>query len=292
MLFGVITLAASPLYRENGWPGTSESGIVSYSLRPWMFISGSSDSIVRWASLFWLVALPLGYVATVFYYRRRARLTGVESPLRPYVLTGLALLATLWVLAGDIERPLRLIRFAHDPNGFPTVVSSKATDLAWLVCAAMAFAGVLAYVVARKVLTGVAGGWAWIAVLLGVFALRIESAVSSFLGLPDLLNRYQYSINTQFFRGLTPLLTVAIGLFVLARVERSATLAVFSTAFLGIALTANLYNVENIFYRFGVYPPAPQINAIVPPTAGSGNVSLSVSIVSNSSQNGVTVSVR
>lgn len=68
-------------------------------------------------------------------------------------------------------------------------------------------------------------------------------------------------------RGLTPLLTVAVGILVLAWTERSASLAVFAVGFVGLVLVADLYNIENVFYRVGVSVPAPAINVIIPGAA-------------------------
>lgn len=64
-------------------------------------------------------------------------------------------------------------------------------------------------------------------------------------------------------RGLTPLITIAIGLFVLARSERSWPLATFAAAFLALALVASLYDMENVAYRLGLGSPGFQTNVIV-----------------------------
>lgn len=64
-------------------------------------------------------------------------------------------------------------------------------------------------------------------------------------------------------RGLTPLITLAIGLFVLARCERSWPLATFAVAFLALALLANLYNMENVVYRLGLGSHGSQVNIII-----------------------------
>jgi len=64
-------------------------------------------------------------------------------------------------------------------------------------------------------------------------------------------------------RGLTPLLTIALGLFVLAWAERSGPLMGFAAGFMALALLLALYNVENVFYRIGVGVPAPAINVII-----------------------------
>jgi hypothetical protein len=67
-----------------------------------------------------------------------------------------------------------------------------------------------------------------------------------------------------FIRGLTPLLAVGAGFMVLAAVERSVALAIFSAGFLALGLVVNLYDVENLFSRIGVSVPVPAIGLIIP----------------------------
>ncbi|MHB1475560.1 MAG: hypothetical protein ACYDDU_18110 [Dermatophilaceae bacterium] len=64
-------------------------------------------------------------------------------------------------------------------------------------------------------------------------------------------------------RGLTPLIAVALGLFVLARVERSWALLAFAVPFLALSVAANLYNMENVVYRLGLGSAGPEVNVIV-----------------------------
>jgi hypothetical protein len=45
--------------------------------------------------LYWVLAVPLGYFATFFYYRHRARRTGVAGRISPAVVVGLALLVLM-----------------------------------------------------------------------------------------------------------------------------------------------------------------------------------------------------
>ncbi len=179
VLFGTITLASTPLYRANAAPGWH---VIARPLGPASLSAGAyllaNPALV---SLFWLIALPLGYVATVAYYRHRARRQGIASPVRAYVLVGLALLALLA-----------------------------------LILASIPLAG-------RLVLPG------------------------------DLV-----------VRGLTPLLTIALGLVVLAWTERSGPLGIFAACFLGLALVANLYDIANVFSWIGVRVPDLAINVIVP----------------------------
>jgi hypothetical protein len=57
-----------------------------------------------------------------------------------------------------------------------------------------------------------------------------------------------------WIRGTLAFLIIAIGLWVLARAERSRVLAIIALAYTGAALLSSLYNVENILFRLGWNP--------------------------------------
>ena len=61
-------------------------------------------------------------------------------------------------------------------------------------------------------------------------------------------------------RGLTPLLTIALSLLVLAWAERSEPLGIFAVFFVALALLANLYDLSNLFR---IRAPEPAINVII-----------------------------
>ena len=76
---------------------------------------------------------------------------------------------------------------------------------------------------------------------LGLFAVLLASFLLGAFPWPgDLL-----------IRGLAPLITIAAGLLGWAIAGRSGLLAVAAVVFAGAALTADLYDVENVLYRFG-----------------------------------------
>jgi hypothetical protein len=64
-------------------------------------------------------------------------------------------------------------------------------------------------------------------------------------------------------RGLEPLLTLALGLFALAFIERSRTLLAFAGVFLAVALFADLYDIENLTRRIGLGLQGQEVNVIV-----------------------------
>jgi len=64
-------------------------------------------------------------------------------------------------------------------------------------------------------------------------------------------------------RGLTPVLTIAVGLFVLAWAQRSAGVWIFACLFFAVAMTADLYNMSNLFARIGITVPDAAINVVI-----------------------------
>lgn len=54
-------------------------------------------------------------------------------------------------------------------------------------------------------------------------------------------------------RGVLPIVAIAIGLIVLGRRERSASLVAFAIGFLGLAALVDLYDLQNMVYRIGIH---------------------------------------
>lgn len=89
--------------------------------------------------------------------------------------------------------------------------------------------------------------WPWAvagAVLMAIVVVTSPGVVNT-LGLPTYL-MLGTGFSDLFVRGLGPLLSVAVALPLLAWIERSAVLAAFSLAFLGLTLWVSLYDVENL----------------------------------------------
>jgi hypothetical protein len=166
VVFGLLILGALPLFV---YPGSAD-GFSSPSSRLDGVLGGwFLPRSGRWVAVYWLVALPVGYLATATYFRRRARRTGVASRPGPLVLTGVLLLAVL------------------------VVVSLQG----------------------------------YVGILPGNLVVR----------------------------GLSPLLTVAVGLVVLAVADRSPALGGIALVFLGITLLVTLYDLVNVVYRLGWQVP-------------------------------------
>lgn len=200
------------------------------------------------------------WVEQVRSLRRRARLARRGSWF-PLVLFGLVTLGStpLYLPPGAQPGPgtsSQQIGVVHTLGWFPGgLLTGSPTNLAifWLVAGPLAYLATAAFywVMARR--RGVATSpWSYVATGLGLFALLVVTTTVGVFPFGDLV-----------IRGLTPLLAVAIGLFVLARAERSWALFGFSAAFFALVVLANLYDMENAAYRLGLGTSGPQVNVVV-----------------------------
>ncbi len=188
VLFGIIVIGAAPWYRATTVTACARVRVVQFG--PLVEICHAEGSAFGFsggdsgdATLYWLIAVVLGYAVTVAFYQWRRFRTGVAGRVLPYALAGVVLFA-LAVLA----TPTATQRWSLDP---------------------------LAHLPGDLVL-----------------------------------------------RGLTPLLVIALALFVLARLERSLPLTAFAALFLVVALVSNLYDVENQTASLGW--TTPQDSTMVP----------------------------
>jgi hypothetical protein len=152
------------------------------------------------------------------------------TPWFPLVLFGLLVLASAPLYAS------------------PVAANPAAVAIFWLV------AGPLGYLAT--------GGFYWAWSRRHAVAMSPLAYVVTGLGLVALLVVTTW-VGIMAFRGLGQLIAVAIGLVVLARSERSWPLATFAIAFFGLALLANLYNLENLAYRLGLGSHGPHVNVLV-----------------------------
>ncbi|MEU9129943.1 hypothetical protein AB0D08_17845 [Kitasatospora sp. NPDC048540] len=73
--------------------------------------AGTGCTLARQGSpVYWPVGLALAYAATAFFYIRRSRARGVGTPVRPYILTGVALVGlvtatAVWSLRNGMPQP-------------------------------------------------------------------------------------------------------------------------------------------------------------------------------------------
>lgn len=88
--------------------------------------------------------------------------------------------------------------------------------------------------------------------LLTGFVITVALVILPFISVGGIPLDFPLGIMT--IRGTFPMLIIAVVLWVLARAERSAGLAVVAVLFTGAALLADLYDVENIVFRLGWNP--------------------------------------
>ncbi|WP_149030435.1 hypothetical protein [Kitasatospora sp. MBT66] len=142
--------------------------------------------------LYWTAGIALVYAATAVFYVRRARARGVGSPIRPYVLTGVALVVVVaatmfWVGRNGIPQPGEPLDFWSlqlDPGAGTTQFLERLTGeaaavglpllvLSWVERSRALLLFALAYLLLE--LVPISTGWAGI------------GAASPWSGLPRLI---------------------------------------------------------------------------------------------------------
>jgi hypothetical protein len=86
------------------------------------------------STLYWLIAIPLGFAVVAVYYMMRARRTGLQVKIWPYVVTGSVLFLLLIMTAAQVPDPFRFMYrldnwryYAHVNQGYtPVLVVSVA----------------------------------------------------------------------------------------------------------------------------------------------------------------------
>jgi hypothetical protein len=125
IVFGLLTLASAPLYWN--WPlpasdcaragGVTSCGYIELTNPPLGGALGTASFPIgpgRWVTVYWVVALVLGYAATIAFARRRGRRVGVRVRVGPTIGVGLGLLAVVLVVNGAVPSISRGHLFAGD----------------------------------------------------------------------------------------------------------------------------------------------------------------------------------
>jgi hypothetical protein len=105
LVFGVVILGALPFYVRSTHcrPLAHHQGsICSESVGPTpfgrAFMPDLSGPLGSWSTLYWAIAIAVGFAAVVGYYHLRARKVGVQGRLWPAVVAGLVILGlVLWL---------------------------------------------------------------------------------------------------------------------------------------------------------------------------------------------------
>lgn len=238
LLFGTLTLLAPVCYlpappvllpTEDGrlaqvWYNTDPGPFpLFHGIGP--YVSVRYPGLVGW---YWFLTIVLGFVATAWWYRRRAMRVGVETDTRAH------LVAAGSALAGFLLGVPLLNELVPARN---TLYSTPSVNLPILVgCAVVS--GVVLFWAFRQ------SGW-----------LR---AVGLFVGV--LLATVAFAaVGVYLIYGFSALLIIAAGLLVLAWLERSMLLGVIAVSYGAAALVANLADLNNMFYRAGLHPDQLQV---------------------------------
>jgi len=130
---------------------------------------------------------------------------------------------------------------AFNPVGPMTTLSQSAT-LYWVTAILFGFAIIVAYYRRRALSIGVRGR-VWPAITAGIALLALVAFVDRSGGAP---------IPDLWVRGTGALMIIAIGLLVLALLERSRPFGVFTAGFVALAMLSVLYDDINMFARIGL----------------------------------------
>jgi hypothetical protein len=171
--FGVVTLAATPFLWQSvaRCPrGCPSAAVSAFSVAPSPgplgnpLVYGFVDAgIGKWISLYWVIAVPLGFLASALYYRYRARQTGLQARIGPAVGLGLVLIALLVFFSSNFLTTFHIEQLSH---WFP-VFTIRDRGLAPLVIIGISV-GVLAVIDHRRSLVALACVFLAMAVLANV----------------------------------------------------------------------------------------------------------------------------
>jgi hypothetical protein len=122
--------------------------------------------------------------------------------------------------------------------------SSPWATAYWVISIFIGICAVVSFYWMRSRKIGTAGRiWPIVTIGLGALVLGVASRDWEALA-PSQLT----------IRGMQALLVIALGLIALAIVDRSWSFSIFVAGFFGLAVTSCLYNVVNLFQRFGIGP--------------------------------------
>jgi hypothetical protein len=145
--------------------------------------------------------------------------------------------------------------------GGASEITDPRADWYWLIALVAGYGAIGLFYRWRAQRTGVAGRiWPYLVAGLLLFALLLMTGSE----VPASVNLQRVLPWELTGRGLLPLITIGLGLFVLSWTERSLLLTALATVYLALAVVANLYDTENVFYRLGWISPWDYSNAPLP----------------------------
>jgi hypothetical protein len=128
-----------------------------------------------------------------------------------------------------------------------TPIAGHGHDISiyWVTACACVFGLTVAYYRHRGSVTGIRGK-TWPMVDTGAILLAFVLMIGNWI------DGWPFAVGTY---GTEPLLIVGLSLLVLARTERSGTLATIALVYVGIVVASLFYNYVNLFGRFGFHTP-------------------------------------
>jgi len=212
----------------------------------------------------------LGEAAAARRRTRRAR-QGFWFPL---VVLGLVVLGSTPLYFGPSTLAAGGLRaaVAFEASGsvgyFPAgafTASPWAIALFWLTTLPGAYLVISGWYLLRARRRGVATSpWPYVGLGLLLLAVLVVTSPQVVL-LAHLPRAVAFISSTSDFsvRGLTPLLSIAVGLVALAVIERSRALGAYVAALFGLVLVADLYDLANLTGRLSLGPRGPEINVVL-----------------------------
>jgi hypothetical protein len=183
VLFGLLTLVATPLYAAampTGWYGFAPLVHLAYAPLTRIPVvselwAGPTAFLIGW---YWTLALAIGYLLTVLWYRWHGRQAGVETRAHGYLVTGLVLTVLAAVLPMLLFRP---------PFVLPWLLNLWITGtLAYLIIAAGLW--VLAWAERSRGLALIAGAYTAVTLLIGAY--NVTGPPGGFSLRPGLANEF------------------------------------------------------------------------------------------------------
>jgi len=182
---------------------------------------------------------------------RAARTTRAVRPSRalPLLVLGLVIVGAMPFYVLDFHREDGIYEQGQmfwSLGGFLGTKAGVWTAIYWIVTLPLAYAFIAWWYHRAARRNGVAvHAWALVGTGLALFA-----------GLLLMLSKGPWGIFANLYiRGLTPIITMALGLLVWAIVERSRGLLAVALVFLTSAIAASLYDFVNVTYRLGIQIP-------------------------------------
>lgn len=252
LLFGVLVLAAPLAYLGTDRPMADtyfEVGPVwtigGFGLAPLQLFQGfvMPPANPTAVGLYWLLATAVGAACTFFWYRARAARVGVHLRIGTY----------LWYALGALVAAV---------IGVPVLIRWTLYELFGGRSRAAVLLSLLVLVIGLAI--AVLSARPWRRAGTRSTAERVGLAVGVLITLVGAGN--VATLASPY--GLAPLFVIAVGLFGLAWMERSRLCGTIAVLFTGAALLANLYDVGNLFSRWGAetVSPAPGVldNLLLP----------------------------